>query len=58
MARAVVFIEETDYLLDNSRPTKDTSSFENGTVLILNEESICLSVKVLKMKVLFNPSLV
>ena len=43
-----VFTLETDYpsemgyLLDNSRETDYTSSFENGTVLILDEQFACL----------------
>ena len=43
-----VFTLETDYpsemgyMLDNSSQTDYTSSFENATVLILDEQSTCL----------------
>lgn len=34
-----VYPQETDYPLNNSRQTDNTSLFENGTVLILGEQS-------------------
>ena len=34
-----VYPQETDYPLNNSRQTDNTSPFENGTVLILGEQS-------------------
>ena len=37
---------ETGYPLDNSHQTDNTSYFENGTILILDEQSIRINLAV------------